>query len=106
MQAQREVAMKSRVNKEVIADMREAVQGVQKGAKARFNKPAWAGDPAQIKAARQALMITQQEFAHGLGVSIKTAEYWQRTGRVPLWAQKVLNLISHDPGFWAKFKNA
>jgi putative transcriptional regulator len=54
--------------------------------------------PADVKALRARLEVTQALFAQMLGVSLKLVQAWEQ-GAAPLrpWARRLLDLISADP---------
>ncbi|MCL4549964.1 MAG: helix-turn-helix domain-containing protein [Bacteroidetes bacterium] len=54
--------------------------------------------PAQVKAIRENLNMTQEEFAEAFRVSVNTLRHWERGNRVPQGpAAALLKVIQHKP---------
>jgi putative transcriptional regulator len=54
--------------------------------------------PAEVKAARKELKLTQREFAAVFRVGLGTIRHWERGDRTPEGpAQVLLRVIMHEP---------
>lgn len=54
--------------------------------------------PVDVKALRQRLDMTQEQFAASIGISTATLRHWERGGRQPRGAALVLlNVIERNP---------
>lgn len=88
--------------KEAQADARAfklELKGIDTGhfTKTRVPLPA---SPAEVKAARKALKVSQTGFAELVGVSAPSVKAWERGARRPDGvASKVIRLLKKDPGF-------
>src|SRR5712691_4163850 len=60
------------------------------------------GSP-EVRAIREKTSLSQSEFAHLIGVSVKTLQNWEQDRRRPTGpAVALLRIISHEPQLAAK----
>lgn len=58
-------------------------------------------DVVDVKAIREGLNVTQQDFAEAIGSSLSTVKSWESKRRNPTGlAAKVLHMISEQPSFY------
>lgn len=89
--------MSKRVYNEIMEGLQEAIaysRGEKTAAKAHRVKVR----EVNVKKARGALNLTQDQFAAAFGVSLKTVQNWEQGQREPRGAARVLlNVIERNP---------
>jgi putative transcriptional regulator len=87
--------MKAKMFEELLASVREGgaiLRGEAKPSR-RFEV-----QPSGIRAIRERTSLSQSEFAHLVGVSVKTLQNWEQDRRHPSGpAAALLKIIAYDP---------
>jgi DNA-binding transcriptional regulator YiaG len=87
--------MKTQMFDELLQSVREggAILRGEKKASRRFQF-----DSSGIRAIRERTKLSQSEFAHLMGVSVKTLQNWEQDRRRPTGpAAALLRIIAHEP---------
>ena len=89
----------SELGKELIEGMKQAVAYARGDADEKeFRVTQVEVETPDIKAIRQRMKMTQQEFADFLGLSVHTLGKWERGERQPEGAARVLlTIVEHEP---------
>ncbi len=95
--------MKRQMFEELLGSVREAgaiLRGGQKPSR-RIAIPA-----SGVRVIRERTSLSQSQFAHLIGVSVKTLQNWEQDRRHPTGpAAALLSIIAHDPALAAKAIN-
>jgi putative transcriptional regulator len=92
--------MKAKMFEELLESVREggAILRGQRKAARRFELKS-----SGIRAIRERTSLSQSEFAHLMGVSVKTLQNWEQDRRRPTGpAAALLSIIEHDPALAVK----
>ena len=92
--------MKAKMFEELLESVREggAILRGQRKAARRFELKS-----SGIRAIRERTSLSQSEFAHLMGVSVKTLQNWEQDRRRPTGpAAALLNIIEYDPALAVK----
>ena len=92
--------MKSHMFEELLGSVREAgaiLRGQQKPSRRTVIRP------SGVRVIRERTSLSQSEFAHLIGVSMKTLQNWEQDRRRPTGpAAALLCIIEHDPALAVK----
>ena len=86
--------MKKQMFEELLGSVREAgaiLRGRQKLARRTVIRS------SGVRVIRERTSLSQSEFAHLIGVSVKTFQNWAQKRRRPLTGPTLLSIIEHDP---------
>jgi putative transcriptional regulator len=87
--------MKQKMFEELLESVREG--GAILRGKRKPSRPTVIG-PSGVRAIRERTSLSQSEFAHLIGVSVKTLQNWEQDRRRPTGpADVLLRIISHEP---------
>jgi putative transcriptional regulator len=87
--------MKRKMFEELLGSVREAGVILRGGKKPSRRTVI---DSSGVRAIRQRTKLSQSEFAHLIGVSVKTLQNWEQDRRHPAGpAAALLRIISHEP---------
>jgi putative transcriptional regulator len=87
--------MKAKMFEDLLESVREggAIQRGQRKPSRRFEIPS-----SEIRAIRERTSLSQSEFAHLIGVSLKTLQNWEQDRRHPTGpAAALLRIIAYEP---------
>ena len=92
--------MKKEMFEELLGSVREAgaiLRGQQEPSRRL------AVSPSGVRVIRERTSLSQSEFAHLIGVSVKTLQNWEQDRRRPTGpAAALLSIIEHDPALAVK----